>query len=331
VTSRTIRPLQYVVPDGELGVRITRGVLASLMAGSGLSASDVDVTLVDSETERNGRVKGEWSRPADARSDGVILYIHGSGYNLCSTKTHRPLVSRIASQSRLAVFSAEYRLAPKHPFPAAADDIERAYEWLLDQGWSADQVVVAGDSAGGHLVLDLAVELVRSGRELPAALVMLSPLADLSCELIAERERIIPDAMISAAAVRRLFEHYLAGTDPRHPRLLHVLEPGEVLPPTLIQAGGAEFLAADAHHIADMLAATGTDVSLEVWPGQMHVFQAAARFVPEADAALRRATRFMSETLAVRRSPRVDAHAHQSHGQESHGQRGHVHQSGVTA
>ncbi|HET6153086.1 MAG TPA: alpha/beta hydrolase [Marmoricola sp.] len=302
MTSRTVRPLQYVVPDGVLGVRITRGVLAGLMAGSGLTASDVTVTPVDSETGRNGRVKGEWSRPSDARADGVVLYIHGSGYNLCSTRTHRPLVSRIASQSRLPVFSAEYRLAPKHPFPAAADDVERAFDWLLDQGWTADQVVLAGDSAGGHLVLDLAVQLVRSGRELPAALVMLSPLADLSCDLIAERERIVPDAMVSAAAVRRLFAHYLAGTDPKHPRLLHVLERGEVLPPTLIQAGGAEFLAADAHHIADMLAATGTDVSLEVWPGQMHVFQAAARFVPEADVALRRATRFMSETLAARRS-----------------------------
>ncbi len=281
---------------------MTRRMLATLMAGSGISAKGVQVAPIDSTTGEHGRIKGEWVRPEKPRTDGVILYIHGSGYALCSTRTHRPLVSRIAQQANLAVFSAEYRLAPKHPFPAAPEDVERAYDWLLAQGWRPDQVVVAGDSAGGHLALDLALVLLRAGRELPAGLVLLSPLADPTCDLMEAREKVVPDAMISAAAVRRLFAHYLAGTDPKHPRLSHVLAEGEVLPPTLIQVGGAEFLAADAHHLHDMLAATGTDVTLEVWPGQMHVFQAAPRAVPEADVALRRATRFMTEALVERRA-----------------------------
>jgi monoterpene epsilon-lactone hydrolase len=106
--------------------------------------------------------------------------------------------------------------------------------------------------------------------------------------------------MISAAGVRKLFAHYLGDTDPLHPRLTHVVEPGEVLPPTLIQAGGAEFLAADAHHLADMLGAAGTEVRLEIWPGQMHVFQAANRIVPEADQALRRAADFIVTALEAR-------------------------------
>ncbi len=299
-THHTIRPLEHVVPDGELGVAITRRLLAGMMAGAARTAYDVTVTPVDSTTDRHGRIKGEWARPVTPRPGGVVLYIHGSGYNLCSTKTHRPLVTRIAKESRLTVFSTEYRLAPKHVFPAAADDVGRAYDWLLAQGWTPDQVIVAGDSAGGHLALDLAVELLRQDRELPAGLVMFSPLADPTCSLIEARERAVPDPMISAAGVRRLLAHYLADTDPLHPRLTHVLAEGEVLPPTLIQAGGAEFLAADARHLAQMLKAVGTDVRLEIWPGQMHVFQAAARVVPEADRALRRATRFMVEALATR-------------------------------
>ncbi|MCW2787009.1 MAG: alpha/beta hydrolase [Marmoricola sp.] len=299
-TSLTLRPLENVIPGNVFGVLITRRVLASLMAGSGSTAAGIEVSPVDSETLRHGRIKGEWNRPAGARTDGVVLYIHGSGYNLCSVGTHRPLVSRVAAQTNLAVFSTEYRLAPKHVFPAAAEDVERAYDWLLDQGWRPDQVIVAGDSAGGHLTLDLALVLLRAGRELPAGLLMMSPLADLSCDLMEQRERLIPDAMITAAGVRRMFAHYLAGTDPQHPRLTHVLADGEVLPPTLIQAGGAEFLASDARHIHDMLAATGTEVTLEVWPGQMHVFQAAPRAVPEADKALRRATRFIVNALEAR-------------------------------
>ncbi|RNL60542.1 alpha/beta hydrolase [Nocardioides marmoriginsengisoli] len=299
-TRRTIRPLEHVVPDGELGVKVTRRVLATLMAGAGTTPAGVEVVPVDSTTESFGRIKGEWVRPATPRPGMVILYLHGSGYALCSTRTHRPLVSRLAKESRVTVFSAEYRLAPEHPFPAAPEDVERAYDWLLAQGWRPDQVVVAGDSAGGHLTLDLALVLLRAGRELPAGLVMFSPLADVTCTLIAEREQAIPDPMISAEGVRKLFAHYLLDTDPLHPRLTHVVAPGEVLPPTLIQAGGAEFLAADAHHIADMLATSGTDVRLEVWPGQMHVFQAANRMVPEADRALRRAARFLVTTLQAR-------------------------------
>lgn len=299
-TRLTIRPLEHVIPDNELGVAITRRVLAALMAGAGRTAYEVEITPVDSSTDRHGRVKGEWARPRTPRPEAVVLYLHGSGYNLCSTRTHRPLVSRLAEQSRLTVFSAEYRLAPKHVFPAAAEDVERAYDWLLDQGWTPDQVVVAGDSAGGHLALDLVLQLLRAGSPLPAALVMFSPLADPSVELCRLREQARPDPMISAERVRRLLARYLADTDPADPRLTHVVAPGEVLPPTLIQAGGAEMLAADARHLHRMLSETGTRSTLEIWPGQMHVFQAAARVVPEADQAVRRAARFMVAALEAR-------------------------------
>jgi acetyl esterase/lipase len=297
-----ISPLERVIPPGPLGIAITRRVIAGFMALVGEHATGVAVEPVDLDTRAHGRIKGEWARPDGASADGVLLYIHGSGYNLCSTRTHRALVSQIAKRSGLPVFSTEYRLAPEHPFPAAPDDVRRAYDWLLEQGWSPDQVVVAGDSAGGHLTLDLGVQLVREGGAVPAGLLMLSPLADVSCDLIEQREQIKRDPLISAAGVRRLFAHYLGDTDPKHPRLTHVLVPGEVLPPTLIQAGGAEFLAADAHHIADMLAATGTDVTLEVWPGQLHVFQAQPRVVPEAHRALDRAARFLTDALARRQA-----------------------------
>lgn len=299
-TRLTVRPLENLIPDSPFGIAITRRVLATLMAGSAVTAADVDVEPVDEHTLKHGRIKGEWARSASPRAEGVVLYIHGSGYNLCSTRTHRPLVTRIAEQTGMAVFSTEYRLAPQHVFPAAAEDVERAYDWLLDQGWRPDQVVVAGDSAGGHLTLDLALVLLRAGRELPAGLLMMSPLADPTFELCRLREQARPDAMLSAEGGRRLLAHYVANADPAHPRLQHVVAPHEVLPPTLIQAGGAEMLAADAHHIHDMLLASGTDVRLEVWPGQMHVFQAAARVVPEADLALRRATRFITRTLEAR-------------------------------
>jgi acetyl esterase/lipase len=302
VTRLTVRPLEHLVPEGPTGIKVTRRLIEGLMVlGGGAMAPGVTMTPVDLQAPA-GRIKGEWLRPANARTDGVILYIHGSGYNLCSTRTHRPLVSRIAARTRLAVYSTEYRLAPEHVFPAAADDIERAYDWLVAQGWRPDQIIVAGDSAGGHLTLDVALLQVRAGRPSPAGLVMLSPLSDSTCDLMEMRERMIPDPMISADGVRRILAHYFGDTDPRHPRLTHVVEAHETLPPTLIQAGGAEFLAADAHRMADQLRGSGTEVSLEIWPGQMHVFQALDRLVPEAEPALARACDFMTRTLDARQA-----------------------------
>lgn len=308
----TLRPVSEALPDNWLGVAAGRAVLASSMMAAGKPAAEVSVIPVDMETTQHGRIKGEWAIPAGVAavpgaiqrpqpdSAGVVFYIHGSGYNLCSTRTHRALVTQIAARTGLPVFATEYRLAPKHTFPAAHEDVERAYAWLRGLGWPADQVVVGGDSAGGHLTLDLALQLHRAGAELPAGLVMFSPLADPTLELAREREQMRPDAMASAETARVMVSRYLAGVDPAHPRLTHVVAPHETLPPTLIQAGGAEMLAADAHHVARMLRSSGTDVTLEVWPGQMHVFQAAHRAVPESFLALDRATAFIRRALVER-------------------------------
>lgn len=301
ITTLILRPLEVVIPPGRPGVLVVRSVLAGLLTVSGRPARGVEISPIDT-SYAGGRVRGEWTRPARARSDSVILYVHGSAYVACSTRTHRPLVTTIAAVAEVPAFSVSYRLAPEHVFPAAADDVAAAYRWLLDQGYAPAQVVVMGDSAGGHLVFDLVAQLAREGEDLPAGMVMFSPLADATFELCRLREQIRRDPMISAEGARRLVAHYIGDADPRHPRLTHVLAADETLCPALIQAGGAEMLAADAHRLADLLRASGTPVQLEVWPGQMHVFQAAARVVPEGRAAIERAARFALDALAARRS-----------------------------
>ena len=239
---------------------------------------------------------GEWNRPTAPRR-GVILYVHGSAYVGCSVRTHRPLVSQIAAAAGVPVFSVEYRLAPRHVFPAAADDVRRAYDHLLADGHRPDEIVLAGDSAGGHLALDLALDLLRTGQTMPAGMALLSPLVDPTLRLAEERERVRRDPMLSARGARRLIARYVADTDPLHARLTHVVATHETLPPTLIQAGGAEMLAADAHHLHDMLGASGTASRLEVWPGQIHVFQAMGRLVPEAQRAIDGIGDFVGDVL----------------------------------
>lgn len=258
-------------------------------------------TNVRIDRVREQGLRGEWVHAPDSDHDGpVIFYIHGSGYVVCSSRTHRRLVARLSQASGLPAFSLDYRLAPEHPFPAAADDVRAAYQWLLSTGHAAKDIVIAADSAGGHLAVDLIAENHRMGVAQPGALVLFSPLADLTLGLSAERERDAPDPIISAAAARRLVDCYTAAQPVDSPRLRLALGPGVMLPPTLIQVGGREMMVADAEHLELMITRAGGACELQVWPGQVHVFQALPRFSSEATAAVREAARFITATLAAR-------------------------------
>ncbi|GAB3476862.1 alpha/beta hydrolase [Amycolatopsis cihanbeyliensis] len=294
ISSVTLRPLTAALPASERGVRLSRRIVAGSLAVLGPVLPGTEVRGIDLADGGGSRVRGEWvHRPRVRREGTVLLYLHGSGYAVCSARTHRGLTSRLAAMTGLPVFACDYRLAPRHRFPAAADDVRAAYDWLRAHGHPGERVVVAGDSAGGHLALDLTLELLRSRSPAPAAVVLFSPLVDPSLELARRRERSRPDPMISAERARRMVALYTRDTDAAHPRLALGFDGVAGFPPTLIQAGGAEMLAADAEHLARSLRAAGAHCELEIWPGQMHVFQALPLLIPEARPALATAAGFI--------------------------------------
>jgi acetyl esterase/lipase len=250
-------------------------------------------------------VTGEWVRAArvesaaGAHGAGVVLYLHGSGYFICSPRTHRGLVSRLSAASGLPAFVPAYRKGPEHCYPAAADDIRAAYDWLLAQGFAPDRIVVAGDSAGGHLAITLAADLCREGLPVPAGLVLLSPLVDPTWALAAARDRECRDPFATARGARRLVGLYMRTADLTDPRVAVLRGEPAGLPPMLVQAGGREMLAADAEALAVFVASGGGTCRLQVWPGQVHVFQIFFHLLPEAVAALADAGRFIRDALGA--------------------------------
>ncbi|WP_306437458.1 MULTISPECIES: alpha/beta hydrolase [unclassified Rhodococcus (in: high G+C Gram-positive bacteria)] len=293
MTRLMLRPMTNLLPTSRSGIEFSRRLVATSMNLFGPVPKGTRVDIVG-----DGPVRGEWVRaPGLTPGPRVILYIHGSAYVICSARTHRGLTARLSSATGLPVFTVDYRLAPEHPFPAAADDLESAYRWLLGQGYDAANIVIAGDSAGGHLAADLLIENDRTGTPQPGAMVLFSPLVDLDFELSARMERTRKDPMISAKAARGLVALYTEGHDADLPRLRLDLALARDLPPTLIQVGGVEMLRGDARHLHSMIDAAGGRSELEIWPDQMHVFQALPRLIPEAAHALERAAEFITHAL----------------------------------
>lgn len=304
-SSLTLRPLSTVLPPEQAwGLWASRQIVARIMDTFGPSLAGSTTEPVDTVTTAGRRIVGEWvwGHGVDRRrAEGAIYFVHGSGYALCSTRTHRRLAAWLSRLADVPVFSIDYRLAPRHRFPTAADDVRNGWDWLTgDHRIAPEKIVVAGDSAGGHLAVDL---MLQSDVSHPAAMVLISPLVDLTFQLARSREAHRPDPAIRSRDAARLVELYCTGTESDHPRLQLDIAGGRTLPPTLIQAGGAEMLAADAITLAEDLRAAGARCELQIWPDQVHVFQALPRLTPEAAPAMRAIAAFITDTL---RSERIE-------------------------
>jgi monoterpene epsilon-lactone hydrolase len=238
-------------------------------------------------------VPAEWICPRGATPARTVLFLHGGSFNSGSIVSHRTLAGNVALAAGARSLLIDYRLAPEHPFPAAIEDARAAYQWLLAQGITPRQLVVAGDSAGGTLVLALLVQLRDQRQPLPAAGVCLSPAPDLTFSSESWTFNARKDLMLDARKERKSVEIYLKGADPRGPLASPSFADLSGLPPLLIQIGSHELLLSDAERLGERARAAGVDVTLEVWPGMQHEWQFAADFLPEGRRAIARVGEFV--------------------------------------
>lgn len=296
----TVRPVGACVPANAFGVRVTRSA-AELALPLLAPAARGRAARVDARW-RDRPVTGDWVQAGPhVESGSVLLYLHGSGYIACSPRTHRGLVSQLCARAGMPAFVPRYRLAPRYRFPAATEDALRAFHWLESLGYSPEQIVLAGDSAGGHMAIGLCIELLSGGAAMPAAIALFSPLVDPSFDLAAARDRDHHDPYFTGKLGRRMLALYGRDGNTDDPRFT-VLDSGAAvlgsLPPMLVHAGGSEALAADAETIAEEVRAAGGDCRLRLWPGQTHVFQMFYRLLPEARAALDEAGLFLADCVS---------------------------------
>ena len=266
-----------------LGVKAQRRwvhILSLLMPGRlGLSRRSLDV---------NGR-NIQIISPQNASAKSVILYLHGGAFCLGNHFTHRSLCSHFAFESGLPVWILNYRLAPEHPYPCALDDAVVAYQELLRQSYAPQNIIVAGDSAGGSLAIALALRLKKLGIPQPACLTLISPVTD---GLAARQEQLFGgrgEPMINEGWLAQGVNWLNAPSGSEFSPLTADLRG---LPPTLIQVGEEEILLNDSLQLEQKLNQAGVSCRLECHLQRWHVFHLQTLYLRSAKLAIRAMAQF---------------------------------------
>ncbi|MFZ5756174.1 MAG: alpha/beta hydrolase fold domain-containing protein [Pseudomonadota bacterium] len=244
-------------------------------------------------------IAGDWLQVKGSRR--ALLYFHGGGYIAGITRTCFPLCGQLARRLDADVFLPEYRLAPEHPFPAAVDDAVAAWDTLLEHGWHPQNILVAGDSAGGGLTLALLLRLRDSGRTLPAAAIAMSPFADMTATAASHIDNDHSDSVLSAAMISAGESLYVQDPEQRrHPHASPVFADFTGLPPLLLTVSENECLRDDTHAVLRRARQARVPASLISRPDQPHVWPVFWPLLPEARADVRQMAAFARRTVAAR-------------------------------
>jgi epsilon-lactone hydrolase len=230
-------------------------------------------------------VRTFWFEPKAGASSTVVLYLHGGAFIYGSERSHGDLAARLALATGARVGFPIYRLAPEHPFPAAADDVRQVFDALADDV-GAGRVIVAGDSAGGNLALTLVLGLRDAGKALPRAVVPISPWVDLTARggSLDENQRYDwaePEQFESWART------YLArGEDPKRPDISPAYADLRNLPPLFVLIGSAEMLYDQVHAFVEKARAAGVAVTLHTGEDMVHLWLTHAPLFPSCQLAI---------------------------------------------
>lgn len=229
---------------------------------------------VDYTDVQVGEMDCEWVRVQRAHMKKyVILYCHGGGYSTGSMVYARTLTTKLAESTSMDVFCFNYRLAPEFPYPAACEDAMAAWDHLMQFGYGARDVIVAGDSAGGNLALSLVLRLKAQGRLLPRGLVLLSPWTDLTASGKSYTAKAGLDPVLDPEYLQRMTSNYAQGQDLSDPLISPLFGDFEGFPPVYIQVGDNEMLLSDAVNLHKKLVKANVPVKIDVYKGMWHVFQ----------------------------------------------------------
>jgi acetyl esterase len=217
----------------------------------------------------------------------MVLYIHGGGFVLGSSRSHRAFCELLAAKAECTVYSIDYRRAPEHPYPAALEDVDRAFTWLLNErekrGWQTKPIAVAGDSAGGNLATILCRRRRDRREPMPDAQLLLYPVTDFARNTLSY-EKYANGLMLTRPLVDWFFLHYKADPIDHHDVSPLCCPDLGGLPPTFLGLAGCDVLLDEGRAYAARLRDAGVTVTTRIFPDMIHAF-VNLLIIPEARRA----------------------------------------------
>jgi acetyl esterase/lipase len=239
--------------------------------------------------------EGEWVRIKTKRPKKTILYFPGGAFIMRSAVQHKEFVARICRAANTRALIVHYSLAPEVPFPGGLENCLAAYHDLLKQGIDPADITIAGDSAGGGLVLSTLLALRDEGSPMPFNAVVLSPLADLTYSGESRVFNARKDPMLPTHRASDMHELYIGEALPEDRFLSPILCDFNGLPPMLGQVGSTEILLDDTVRAAEQARKAGVPFYLEVWDEMPHVFTLFG-MLPESAVAIDRIAHFINHS-----------------------------------
>ncbi|WP_409977598.1 alpha/beta hydrolase fold domain-containing protein [Bradyrhizobium sp. SZCCHNR3117] len=270
-----------------LADRVRYDAAAAAFAGY-THSSIVSATLVG--------VSCELHSPVQDPPQGTIIYLHGGGYVLGSSRSHRHVASEICRLTRCLVVVPDYSRAPEHQFPIAADEVVSVLGEASCR-WPDLPLVLMGDSAGAGLAIAAAIRARCEPNLQACAIVAISPWVDLTCSGPRYAAGASHDRSLNPQRLKAFAGFYCGNTHPTHPLISPLFSSLHQLPPMLIQVGRDEILYDEALAFAHKLEAHDGQVSLEVWDDVVHAWHWYWPVLAAARNALERVALFLSRRL----------------------------------
>lgn len=297
--------------QGRLALKIIAKVTSSKLIGQQVRRGDHLTKVMEPkwkcpkgyefEVIHQGEFVMELFKPAliaEAGNHTILLQLHGGGYIGRLRNVHRNMAKYYVESGQLAaVLTPDYRVAPNHPYPAALEDALSSFNWLIEQGYTENQIIIGGDSAGGGLAMALCMYLKAHGRKLPKAIIAMSPWTDMTASGESYQFNFEKDPLFGNTTDSVLFNRdYVGDESEEKPYVSPLFGDFHGFPPMLIQAGSYEMLLSDSIAVAQKATESGVAVELQIYEGMFHDFQMAGQMIPESKDAWSAVGRFI-ETL----------------------------------
>jgi len=258
------------------------------------------------EREMADKVPVELVAPPKCGSKTVILYVPGGGGVIGLHNMHRRMIARICRLANCRAWAVHYRLAPEHPFPAALEDCLQVWDWLL-RTEKKSNLVLAGDSIGGNIVMAMMLSVTAKGQPLPARAVCISPVLDL--QGTGESFRADRDPAAPRGFALSVMRSYAGSHDLVDPLLSPIHGEFRGLPPLFAVAGGDELVLSDVLYLREKAELSGVDVKVSIYRGMWHLWILLAPWLPEAAGAIDEIARFVRTNEAEDQSTAMDGRA----------------------